>query len=229
MNGMGSKKRKAIIDDGFNPELVEGASFCGLFGIPLIEAPHDNSIPEGFTTFTQRHRAPTNREALCSFEQDREFAEVLIEPSAFVDEFNRFFMFVPTDCSVYRNAPLAVQIGNIYKSRAIGSYYQRHGSNVWPLVRWGDERTYTTSVLPEKVAFAGIEHGSPVVISGYGCMAGVDNKVHFRAGLEAMMDTVEPSIVLVYGPMPDRVFRGVLNHAEFINFPDWTSRMKGRD
>ena len=60
-------------------------------------------------------------------------------------------------------------------------------------------------------------------------MAGADNKVHFRAGLDGLLDTIEPPIVLVYGPRPTKVFDGaVLSRAEFHFYPDWTSRMHGR-
>ena len=31
---MNTKKRKAVIDDGMNPELVNGADFDGYYGIP---------------------------------------------------------------------------------------------------------------------------------------------------------------------------------------------------
>ena len=219
--------RKVTIDDGFNPELVEGATRDGIFGMPLIGPPHDATPPQGFTIFSQSHRAPTGSEALCFFEHDTVFADVLIHSDVYVDEFVGFQALVPPDCSAYRNAPLMAQLANIYRSRAVGWFYQSRGANVWPLARWGDERTYTTCVFPEKVAFSGIAHGSPVVVSGYGCMAGADNKIHFRAGLDALLDTVEPPVVLVYGPMPASVFGPVLHRAEFINFPDWTSRMKG--
>lgn len=219
--------RKITIDDGFNSELVEGATRVGAFGMPLIGPPYDATPPQGLTIFSQRHRAPTDSEALCFFEHDIVFGDVLIHPEDYVKGFAGFQALVPPDCSAYRNAPPMAQLANIYRSRAVGWYYQSRGANVWPLARWGDERTYTTCVFPEKVAFEGIAYGSPVVVSGYGCMAGADNKIHFRAGLDALLDTVEPPVVLVYGPMPEGVFGPVMHRAEFINYPDWTSRMKG--
>ncbi len=220
-------KRKLTADDGFNPELVAGATFDGIFEIPHIKPPQNIITPEGFTPFSKRRYAPTNDEALCFFEMDTVFADVFRNPYAYIDEFNAFPVFIPCDNSLYRDSPLAVQVSNVYRSRAIGHFYQQHGANVYPLVRWGDERTYTTCALPEKVAFAGIEHRSPVVISTYGCIRGRDNKYHFRAGLEAMLEELEPSLVLVYGSMPDEVFAGLSGKTIFRQFPDWISRVKG--
>ena len=220
-------KRKLTADDGFSPELVVGATFDGLFEIPHINPPRNIVTPEGFTPFSKRRYAPTDGEALCFFEMDTMFAEVLRNPHSYIDEFKAFPIFVPCDNSLYRDSPLVVQIANIYRSRATGHFYQYHGANVYPLIRWGDERTYTTCVWPEKVAFAGIERHSPVVISTYGCIQGKDNKYHFRAGLEAMMEELEPSLVLVHGPMPDKVFASVSQLSKFIQYPDWITRVKG--
>ncbi len=219
--------RKITADDGFNSELVRGATFDGIFEIPRINPPKSIIRPAGFTPFSKRKYAPTNCEAICFFEMDTVFADVLRNPYTYIEEFNSFSVFVPSDNSLYRDSPLAVQVANIYRSRAIGHFYQNHGANVYPLVRWGDERTYTTCTLPEKVAFVGIEHNCPVVVSSYGCIQGKENKHHFRAGLEAMMNELEPSHVLVYGPMPEKVFAGVKGYSEFVQFPDWVSRVKG--
>ncbi len=217
---------KATVDDGFNPELVKGARFDGVLEIPCIEGPEKVTIPKGFTPFTKRHRAPTDNEALSFFEFDMKFAEALIAPELFVETAKNFSVFVPPDCSLYRDQPLTTQIGNVYRSRAIGYYYQRRGANVYPLIRWGDERTYTDAVLPEPVSFMGVSKDNVVVISTYGCIRGAENKHHFQAGVECMVDFLHPQLVLVHGAMPKSVFKHVLSKAEFVRFPDWTTRMK---
>lgn len=221
-------KRKAIIDDGFNPELVAGARLAGIFEIPCIEAPDTIIVPEGFTPWTQRKRAPSTNELLEFFEHDISFAEVLISPEDYTEDILKFPLFTPLDNSLYRDASLAVQIGNIYRSRAIGYYYQRKGANVYPLIRWGDERTYTTCLLPEKVAFIGVEGYSPVVVSSYGCYRSRADKFHFEAGFMAMMDELEPSMVLVHGTISKNLTNKVRDRTELYQYPDWISRMKGR-
>src|SRR5574344_1629629 len=145
---MKSKKRKAIIDDGMNPELVHGARFDGIFEISVIEAPKHIEIPKNITPFGARnHKGVDFKEFLAFNEMDVNFAEVLINPESYVTDFKRFDGMLSPDCSLYRDAPLAVQIANVYRNRAIGSYYQRHGLYVIPQVRWGNELTYTTKAL----------------------------------------------------------------------------------
>lgn len=42
-----------------------------------------------------------------------------------------------------------------------------------------------------------------------------------------MLSELEPEIVLVYGAMPDKVFKDLKDRARFINYPDWTSVVRG--
>ena len=224
-----SKKRKANLDDGCSPELVIGAEFDGILEIPKIYAPDSIDIPTGFTPFTKREKALNSDEAVCFFEKDPRFAEVLINPGAYISDLKRFRYVLPIDCSLYRDAPLAVQVTNIYRSRVIGSYYQRNGCNVYPFARWGNEFTYTTKYFPEKIAFLGLPKKNVICIGTYGCINSHEDKYYFKAGLDAMLQTLEPKIVLVYGAMPHEVFKDYLNDTKFVQYPDWTTRMHGGD
>lgn len=231
------KKRKAIIDDGMNPELVSGADFDGYFGIPIIRRPEKFIIPKNIIPFTKRNRIDGDNIAVGFYEMDNEFADILISPEKYLEEFKQNILVTPEkvrlfltpDCSLYRNAPLAVQIANVYRNRAIGFYFQHNGVYVIPQIRWGNELTYTTKLLPERVAFLGVEKHSIVAIGTYGCFRSQDDKYHFEAGLAAMLETLEPEIVLVYGSMNKKVFGPYLHSAKFVAFPDWITRMRGGD
>ena len=222
-------RRKANLDDGCNPELVAGAEFDGNLGIPMIRPPCEIKIPSGITPFTKRERAVGTDDAVGFFEKDPAFAEVLINPAAYVDDFLRFRYLLPVDCSLYRDAPLAVQVTNLYRSRAIGSYYQRHGANVYTLIRWGNEYTYTTKYFPERIAFLGAPKRSVLCIGTYGCVRNREDKYYFKAGLEAMLETLEPVLVLIYGSMPGKIFNDYLGYTTFVPFPNWIKRVHGGD
>lgn len=223
------RKRKANLNDGCNPELVLGADFDGILEIPVIHAPKTITIPSGITPFTKRNSAIATNEAIGFFEKDPTFADILINPNAYIEDLKRFKYVLPIDASMYRDAPLSVQVTNLYRSRAIGSYYQRKGINMIPLIRWGNEFTYTTKYFPEKIAFLGIEKNGIIVISSYGCIKSKEDKYHFSAGLYEMLKTLEPNTVLVYGSMPDSIFGSYTNACNFIHYPDWTSRVRGGD
>lgn len=113
--------------------------------------------------------------------------EFLINPDIYLEDLKKFQAVILPDCSMYRDAPLSVQIINLYYSRLLGSYYQRKGVYVIPNVRWGSEDTYKSLILPEKIAFSGVEKNSIVSTSSYGCIKNLENRYYFEADLAAMM------------------------------------------
>ena len=216
-------KRKATIDDGMNPELVRGADFDGYNGIPIIKKPTEIIIPNSIVPFSKISKADTFEDAIATYEMDQEFSDLLIRPDEYVDVLKKH-IFISLDCSLYRNAPYAAQVTNVYRSRAIGCYFQRKGVYVIPQIRWGNSLTYTTKIFPEKVAFLGVEKHSIVSIGTYGCSQTKDDKYHLKAGLEAMLETLEPVVVLVYGSMNEIVFADYRNVTKFVHYPDWTTK-----
>lgn len=193
--------------------------------MPIIKAPKHIFIPEGITPFSEieRVREPA-REALGFFEMDPNFSGILIAPEKYDGVVSQFGAFITPDCSLYRSAPLPVQVINIYRNRAVGVRYQERGEYVIPQVRWGNELTYTTQYFPEKIAFLGVEKHSILAIGTYGCIQKKDDKYHFEAGLSEMLQTLEPRVVLVYGSAPTKIFRQYEAETKFVIYPDWTSR-----
>lgn len=226
---MSAKRRKANIDDGFNPELVFDADFEGLLEIPctLRQGCPKELIPTGMIPFSRRKSPHRSTDFICFYEMDPTFACILEDPAKFNDDFESYGGLIGLDCSLYRDSPLEAQIASVYRSRAISYYYQKQGRIVVPNVRWGDERSYTNEYFPEKFAFLGIPKHYIVSIGTYGCIQGAENRKHFKNGLTAMLETLSPQIVLVYGSMPDSIFGGLKGEAEFIQFPDWISLKKG--
>lgn len=218
---------KNIIDDGFRADLVHTASFHGVFEIPGIKRPSEFTIPKDTIPFSQMSRTKDYSEFVVFYEHDIRFADILLSTDQYLDELRNFPGVISPDCSLYRDMPLVLQIANTYMNRAVGHYLQDQGIYVIPNIRWGDERSYTTCELPEKFAFAGIEKHSIVSVGTYGCIQSRENKHYFREGLRAMLDELEPAIVLVYGSMPDDVFREFLHRTRFILYRDWISKKKG--
>ena len=219
-------QRLAVITDGCNPEMVEGADFDGVIEIPIIKKPDKFMIPQGIVPFSKMGSVEPERFAVCEYENDRNFADLLRNPTQFVKKKKKFQAFITPDASLYWDMPFAAQIVNKYRNHVIGYYMQTKGVYTIPNVRWGDERTYTTKCFPEKLAFLGVEKHSIVSIGSYGVVKGKLEKMHFKAGLESMLETLEPEVVLVYGSMPEEIFKDYRNETHFIMYPDWTSYIR---
>ena len=152
---------------------------------------------------------------------------MLSNPDDYVKKIYKYQGFITPDCSVYRDMPLAIQITNIYRNRAIGYYMQSKGIYVIPNVRWGDERTYTTKFLPEKIAFKGIQKKSIVSIGAYGQNQNKVNRYYFLQGLDETIKELEPKVVLVYGKLPDEV-KEQYKKVKFVEYQDYTSLMRNK-
>jgi hypothetical protein len=175
------------------------------------------------------NRSKDYSEFVVFYEHDAKFADIIKSTDTYLSELKKFPGVISPDCSLYRDMPLTLQIANTYMNHAIGHYLQMHGIYVIPNVRWGDERSYTTSVLPEKFAFIGIPKHSVVSIGTYGCVQSRENKRYFREGLISMLEELEPEYVLVYGSMPDEIFADLLGRTTFVQYKDWISKKKGGD
>ena len=215
-------RNAASLSDGCNPELVMGAEFDGIFEMPIIRKPKKMVIPNKLVPFSKMDKADSKSFAVCEYENDREFKDLLVHPDEYIAILKKYQGFITPDCSVYRDMPLALQITNIYRSRAIGYCFQKHGVYVIPCVRWGDDRTYTTKFLPERVAFLGIEKHSIVSVGSYGQLKDRVNRYYFEAGMDAMMETLEPEVILVYSQMPSEI-ETKYPETKFVEYPDWTS------
>lgn len=220
------KRLQAVITDGCNSELVKDAEFDGLFQIPIIKKPEKIIIPRSMVPFSKAEKVEPERFAVCEYENDRDFSELLINTKEYVKELKKFQAFVTPDCSLYWDMPFAAQVVNKYRNHVIGHYMQSKGVYVIPNVRWGDERTYTTKYFPEKLAFLGVEKHSIVSIGSYGVVKQKEEKRIFREGLEAMIETLEPEVVLVYGAMPDEIFKEYEFDVQFVKYDDWTSLIR---
>lgn len=222
------KSKENLVDEGFRVSLVETAFFDGKFEIPHINAPNKIIIPSGMVPFSIRERSQDKKDFICFYENDVNFREILTNTEDYVDELKQYPGIITPDCSLYLDAPLCVQIADIYLNRAVGYYLQSQGIYVIPNIRWGDERTYTSDFLGEKVAFQGVDKHSIVSIGTYGQIKSSESKRIFREGLEAMLEEIEPEVVLVYGAMSEKIFHGLENRTRFVNIPDWTTRMKSK-
>lgn len=222
------KKIENLVDEGFRVSLVERAFFDGKFEIPHIPSPNKIILPTGMVPFSLREYSENHEDFVCFYEHDVNFRDILTNTEDLIDDLKRFPGIISPDCSLYIDAPLCVQIADIYLNRAVGYYLSEQGLYVVPNIRWGDERTYTTALFGERVAFQGVEKHSIVSIGTYGQIKTHESKRYFREGLIEMLKELEPEIVLVYGSMPDSIFGDLKNKTNFVMYPDWMTRKKSK-
>lgn len=184
--------------DSFHAYLVESAQFVGKWEIPLIESDVED-IPHKLILFSELKNAKRFNQWVHFYTDDRRFECIWNNPSAYVKCLQKFDGVISPDFSVYRDMPLAMQVNNTYRNRAIAHWLSTKGIKVIPNVRWGDERSY-------EFCFDGILSNSIVAIGSNGCIRTPTDIAYFKQGLAEMNRRLSPHTILVYGPTPSEVF-----------------------
>ena len=213
--------------DGFNSKLIETALFESILEIPILEAPEEIIIPKRAIPFSKIGQISDPLDMLVFYERDPIFRDFVSTPQKYDAALSKVKIMSTPDCSLYRDMPLWEQLANIGVSRSIGYYEQQQGKYVIPNVRWGDARTYTNKYFDIPPSFAGVPKNSIVSIGTYGCSKKKEDKAHLVAFLEAMIDYLSPSDVIVYGSFNQKYIREFGQYTQFHVIPDWITYKRG--
>ena len=171
-------------------------AFTGPFDFPRIKGirlKHPNNVRLlGFNYATNQKTVDKDKLWVHFFLPDYRFQQVWNSPQRYINVFKRYRGIVSPDFSCYVGMPKAMQIFNVYRMAFLTAYYQRYGIKVIPSVTWGEPDTY-------EWCFSWIPKGSAVVCSTVGCMQSKDSTIAFLKGYEKMVETLEPSDIIVYG------------------------------
>lgn len=188
---------KSIIDDGFRPELVEGALYEGPYDIPVIESlPEQVPLPTSLIPFDKRNQTKDHGQWVHSYLFDFRFRPLITNTDKYVETLRGFSGFISPDPSLYRDMPVATQIANTYLNRAVGHRVQRMGIPTVANIRWSDQRSFD-------FAFAGAPHNNTVATSNHGSLRGKENLYWFERGFDEMVCRLEPKRVILHGNLTD--------------------------
>ncbi|MCD8290998.1 MAG: DUF4417 domain-containing protein [Prevotella sp.] len=208
---------KTIFDDGFQAYLTDGAYLVGDPGIPMLMDSGDTQIPLDMIPFTKAKSCKNKRQYVHFYEHDREFSAVLTATKRYLELLKQFDGVITPDCSMLIGQAKCLQEANTYMNRAVGYYLQKNGIPVIPNVRWSDESSF-------EYCFLGVPKGGIVSVSTHGCIKSNFQKAMFKTGLEAMLETLEPKVVLVHGRMPDEIFDDFKSQVEFHRYASYYER-----
>lgn len=205
------RRRKTIFDDGFQERLTEGATIVGAPGIPMLMDLDNVQVPRDMIPFTKARKCPNKRQYVHFYMHDREFSRVLTATDQYIDLLKLYDGVITPDCTLMIGQSPCLQQANTYMNRAVGFYLQKNGIPVIPNVRWSDESSF-------EYCFLGVPHGAMVSVSTHGCITSREERRMFKVGLGAMLDVIQPKIVLVHGYMPDEIFGEYAGQVEFHRY-----------
>lgn len=204
-------------DDAYNLILFD-AEYCdGKYQMPIIE--NDNYIPSDLIGFNYAKSSDEKNKGIHFFLDDYQFERVWNSPEDYVDILSDYDCMFSPDFSLYMDMPYAMKVWNVYRSRLIGQYYQQQGIKVIPTISWAEEETF-------EFCFDGIPKGSIVAISTIGVKRNEDAFKIWKDGMDAMIDKIKPSAILVYGGVVEYDYKDI-KVVYFNN--EVTERMKRKE
>ena len=126
------------------------------------------------------------------FLDDYQFERIWNKPEEYTRLLASFDMACAPDWSLYLDMPRPMQQWNVYRSRAIGDWWQRQGLAVVPTLSWSDENSY-------EYCFNGLPTGSTVAVSTIGVKGDPERERLWHAGMDEAIARVRPNRVLLYG------------------------------
>jgi hypothetical protein len=166
------------------------------YGIPKLRPTPISAVPQWLIPYRTRLKAAQSAEggAVHFFLFDAIFESVWNCPAKSGRYLQKFSTLLTPDFSLHAEMPLAVQMFNVYRNRWCGADWQAQGYTVIPSVGWSTPASYD-------FCFLGIAPHSLVALTTLGTRR---QKHVFLHGFDAMLECLQPSVVLCYGkPFPE--------------------------
>lgn len=142
------------------------------------------------------------------FLDDYQFERVWTKFERSVNMLAKFDAVLTPDWSMFTDWPVAVQIWNHYRKHYVGAYLQNMGVTVYPTVCWAGPNSFDW-------CFDGEPVGGCVAVSSVGTQLGKESKAAFLYGYDAMMERLNPKIVLFSGKVPGECKGNIVRIEEF--------------
>lgn len=163
----------------------------GKYGIPIVKK---QSIDLGNIKLIACTNTITDEKEYLNcgvhfFVDDIRFDSTYSTPGKKLSVFSQYRFCCTPDFSVYGEMQTWRQIESVSHSRWVGAFWQSNNMTVIPTISWDKYNSYD-------FCFDGIEEGSIVVVSTYGCH---NNRMAFLKGYDAMIEKINPEAIICYG------------------------------
>lgn len=187
-------------NDTYNLDLVNNEKAEGFYQMPIIK--NDKFIPDDLIGFNYAKTSKEKNVGIHFYLDDYQFERVWNNKEKYIDILKQYQCILSPDFSLYMDMPMPMKIWNIYRSRAIGQYYQEQGIKVIPTISWAEKETF-------EFCFDGIPKGSIVSISTIGVKQNKEAFKIWKQGVDELIKRINPSTILIYGGKVDYDYKDI--------------------
>lgn len=195
-------------NEAYNLGLFDETACVGKYQMPIIEK--ENVIPKDLIELNSLNAEDNTRKwnvkakdvCIHFYMDDYKLERLWNRPDAYIEPLSEYKCILSPDFSLYMDMPLSMKIWNVYRSRLLGQYYQRCGISVIPTIQWAEKETF-------EFCFDGIPEGSIVSVSTIGVKRSKEATQVWKDGMDAMIEHIKPSKILVYGGVIEYDYKGI--------------------
>lgn len=205
--------------DVWHTDYYHGAIFAGDFEMPVIKG--TTEIPREVVRFSDSKNQKRNlpNAWVVPYEHDIKLECMWRNAYKYLPGLLNHPGIISWDFSMYRVMPFSLQLWNCFRSRLIGSLYERNGGLCIPNIRPTDSRSY-------KYAFDGLTPETTVSMGTVQNLRDHEDKLFFRRYVEETVNRLHPSAIIVYGEAPEFIFSPALKKSiEVVVFQTTTKKM----
>lgn len=203
------KSSSPFIRDVYQAYLINGANRTKTDEYPIIEKwMVSDKPPKEIIQWDRRQDViDCQNTAMCFYCTDYKFTPILNNPKKYLEKLKKYEMVIGVDPSPFDNMPITLQKSQIYQNLAITFYFGLNGIKIIPNVRIGDDRTLSClEAFPKNTLIA---------VGTHGFIHQLENRYIFANQLMKVIDTLEPTGIVIYGPDIDEIF----NYAKLKGIP----------
>ena len=179
-------------NDVLRERYIAGAELVGKYQVPQLQpinARLDGLMPVPIN-LAGKEKNPRECVLHC-FVDDVKFEGIWKDPLKQIETLKYYSYFCPCDFSFYYTMPLAVQMNQIYRMRAIHHFLTCCGVKCIPVVTWSDESSFD-------FCFDGLPMESTLTVSTNGCHT-IRAREYYKRGFAEMCERLKPTQILVVG------------------------------
>lgn len=199
--------------DVFRSRYYHGVRYSGTYEMPVLQG--TNQIPEKLIRFSdaKSRRRDDPGSWVVPFEHDIKIEPMWHNAFRYMDRMLEHPGIFSWDFSMYQVMPWGLQYWNCFRSRLIGSLYERCGGICIPTLR---PRVLRGPIYD----FDGVPTHGTIGMSTHGCIKHRDERRAFKAYVDAMVPIVQPANIVVYGSAPAELFRSAIEvGTNIVAFP----------
>jgi hypothetical protein len=185
---------------------------AGIEQIPVIHRASDLEIPATLTAFNSRSESTDARgSAIHFYKSDAKLVSVVANPLPWISKFESFGAVISPDLSLSCQMAPWQRVKNTVYSRAVGAFWQAHGLKVIPSIRWACPADYD-------FVSEGIPQGSVLSFGAHGTYRDLEKRWVFEHGVEAMLERLSPTAVLMYGRVDPKFLDRTRTKVQVFNY-----------